>query len=341
MCKHPDRGTVQWVFVVFAVAVVIRASAQEQPAKKVPKGCILQGLGSDGPGDAGLRRSSGNQALDHDISSLMAHLTWRFRAYPRLYFLDDPEPNALASPDAKGDPNEFPPDQNHFGTILLGLNLLNSELRNTPLGQKNYTIMAIVAHELGHTLQFIKKSDLSVIEKELQSDFLAGWATRFMQRSGWPDIDEANVFSGFYDRVDYAFNNPVHHGAKKERLSAFLAGFKVESDDVDLAYAKADDFVRKKPRPKTEVFAKNLGVYYERVPQDDGTFGARITRAPAANSPAGAGRLESGDIILMLDSLPFHTEQDVLNHVAETTVSVIDVRTGRRTELVIQIPPQN
>ena len=49
------------------------------------------------------------------------------------------------------------------------------------------------------------------------------------------------------------------------------------------------------------------------------------------------GGLEAGDIILALDGTPFRTDQDVLNHVDRTTVTLIDVRTNMRQEGVVEI----
>ncbi len=198
-------------------------------------------------------------------------------------------------------------------------------------------------------MQFVKKSGLTNMQKELQSDYLAGWAIRFLQRTGDPDIDEGDVFSTFYKKGDYAFNSPQHHGTKKQRLTSFLAGYEVEDNDPNIAYAKAEQFVvatwpdvGRGGAPQNDVFAKNLGIYYERIPNPDGIEGAfalKVSRPPAAETPAGRGGIEQGDIILALDGAEFKNDQDVLNHVDQTTVLLIDVRTKQRQETVIQLPP--
>jgi hypothetical protein len=76
-------------------------------------------------------------------------------------------------------------------------------------------------------------------------------------------------------------------------------------------------------------FAPNLGIYYEVIRYTGGTFGARLTRYPVPGSPAAQLRLKPGDIIGMMDELPFRSHQDVLNHKAQTSILFINVRSGK------------
>ena len=87
-----------------------------------------------------------------------------------------------------------------------------------------------------------------------------------------------------------------------------------------------------------DLFANNLGIYYEKVAYDDGTFGAKLTRAPEANSPAAQIGLEVGDVVFMMDDQRFRTPQDVLSHVNNTSVTLIDVRTGQVEQAVVVLP---
>ena len=303
-------------------------------------GCLLQGVGPGGPGSPQPLKTTGDAALDNRMSADLERIGAWFRVLPRLYFFDDRgKPNAFSTSALYGEPDDFPPERSQFGTVLFGIALLQTEVRSTPPGQQNYTIAAILAHELGHTLQAGRNNPLPVVHKELQADFMAGWAIRFMQRNGSPDVDEGDVFSTFYKKGDFEFNNADHHGTRKERLSAFLAGYDVEDDDVNVAYAKGDEYVRSIPlQIAREFLAKNLGMYYVALGNPDGTFGLRISRPPAADSPVGRGGLEAGDVILTLDELPIRTPADVANHTGRTTVSLIDVRTGQRQETVIELP---
>ena len=94
--------------------------------------------------------------------------------------------------------------------------------------------------------------------------------------------------SNLDNKGDNGFNNPDHHGTGKERLDAFYAGFEVEDDDVNVAYAKGEEYIKKHPpsdRPpvdpdaKKEYFAKNLGVHYRLIKVPDGTFTLQISRS--------------------------------------------------------------
>ena len=92
------------------------------------------------------------------------------------------------------------------------------------------------------------------------------------------------------------------------------------------------------PKAGQEAFAQNLGVYYQPVRNNDGTFWVRITQPPAPNSPAAKLEFEPGDIITALDDQTFRTPQDVLNHTQQTTIDFIDVRTKERRRANVFIP---
>jgi len=87
-----------------------------------------------------------------------------------------------------------------------------------------------------------------------------------------------------------------------------------------------------------DLFAGNLGIYYARVPYENGTFGARLTRPPVPGSPAAQLQLEPGDTIFMLDGLRFREPSDVLNHVDQTTVAFINVRTNQSQTAEVTLP---
>jgi hypothetical protein len=89
---------------------------------------------------------------------------------------------------------------------------------------------------------------------------------------------------------------------------------------------------------RREFFAVNLGITYVPVPLSGGTYGARLIRDPEPGSPAAKGGLERGDIIIELDGSPIRGPNDVLNHVDQTTVRVIDVNTNTPQETTVFIP---
>jgi len=87
-----------------------------------------------------------------------------------------------------------------------------------------------------------------------------------------------------------------------------------------------------------DVLANNLGIYYTPIRQADGSFHLRITRPPAADSPAAQLGFEVNDVITALDDQPFRTPQNVLEHSKETTVDFIDCRTKEARRGTLQLP---
>ena len=240
--------------------------------------------GPDNPDWPRPLKTTGDPALDARISFDLSQLSRWFRVLPRLYYFDDEPANAFSSPRLYGDPDDFPPERNQFGSILFGKKLLKSEMEDSRPGKPNFTVTAIMAHELGHTLQAQRNYPLPTVHKELQADFLAGWTIRYLQRAGATDVDESKVFGSFYSKGDIDFNNETHHGTKEERLKAFLEGFKIEEDDVNVAFDRGDLYVRSLPIQATrEYFARNLSMYYVPIPNPDGTFGLRISPRPPQN----------------------------------------------------------
>ncbi len=88
-------------------------------------------------------------------------------------------------------------------------------------------------------------------------------------------------------------------------------------------------------------FAGNLGITYEQVNYDNGTFGARLTQDPTPGSPAAQLQLEPGDTIFELDGLRFRQHQDVLNHTAWTAMRFINVRTNGVQSATVYISPKS
>jgi hypothetical protein len=90
--------------------------------------------------------------------------------------------------------------------------------------------------------------------------------------------------------------------------------------------------------PPSDLFASNLGVYYQKTPYLDGTFGARLTRYPVANSPAAQLKLEPGDTIFALNGQRFTAPDDIQSHTQQTTVEFVNVRTNGSQKSDVYIP---
>lgn len=71
-------------------------------------------------------------------------------------------------------------------------------------------------------------------------------------------------------------------------------------------------------------YSRQLGIYYQIVGN-----GARLTANPVAGSPMAQIRLEAGDVITALDGQAIRSGADLDNHVSQTSVTLVDVRTGQ------------
>jgi PDZ domain len=92
------------------------------------------------------------------------------------------------------------------------------------------------------------------------------------------------------------------------------------------------------PTQLEEVYVPHMGIYYKKVPYQNGTFGAQLTRDAVPGSPASQfvlggspqlSRLEQGDTIFEMDAQRFQTDDDVRNHRSSTTFRFVDSRTGQ------------
>jgi hypothetical protein len=94
------------------------------------------------------------------------------------------------------------------------------------------------------------------------------------------------------------------------------------------------------PDVPRENYAANLGVHYQLIPYRGDTFGARLSSTAFGNTPGAAMQLERGDMIVRLDGQPIRRPEDVLAHVAQTTVEFVNIRTGRIESRIVQLPGQ-
>ncbi len=214
---------VRSVVLFLLILLCTIASAQAQ-------GCWLSaGTG----GTVGrLMTSSGNAELDQANQREGLALISKFGVRPSGFFFDDSAGKNAYATSQKHSPNG--PD----GTIVMGLALIQSELNRD--GGAGLAVPAIMAHEFAHVVQFKRSSRLSVKEKELQADYLAGWYLG----NRWIYTDVQSAFSAFFEMGDYQFNNPDHHGTPKQRLSAIQAGFKSTKQTFENAYKSGETLVK-------------------------------------------------------------------------------------------------
>ena len=91
-----------------------------------------------------------------------------------------------------------------------------------------------------------------------------------------------------------------------------------------------------------------MGIYYQKVVYQDGTFGARLTRDAVPGSPTTQlrmgsstqlNRLEKGyKPIFEMDGQRFRNEDHVRDHRGETTMRFIDKNTGQTMAAALTLP---
>lgn len=192
-------------------------------------GCFLQAGGSSASvqtlaSQGQIYFPSGNVALDNFNQQEGLNLVNTYFVSPRMFYLVDPSPNAFATPEVV---NAFGPD----GTILFGQNLMAQQLSKDPSGA---SVIAVMAHEFAHLLQFRHGVHQPGKMTELHADFMAGWYLNLRGRFAWTNL--MPTLKIFYELGDYQFNSPTHHGTPAERLQAAEGGFNSGATNAAQAY---------------------------------------------------------------------------------------------------------
>jgi hypothetical protein len=224
---------------LLVIAVTIPSSAGEAsaatrtpPQDAEPNGCLLDA--SPGQGLPGrLLDGTGIPFIDNAFVVEMNGLISRFGVRPAAYVLDEPGvENGFATRD-RYNPRWVD------GTVVITLALIQAELGIT--GQKNnFTMPAIMAHEFGHIYQFKRNTHLPTKLLELQADYLAGWYMGNREGSSQYGIGAFKQDSqSFFEKGDYDFNSPTHHGTPEERGAAILQGYKSSSLSLESVYAES------------------------------------------------------------------------------------------------------
>ena len=171
---------------------------------------------------------SGVPIIDQVMPVEYILLNQAFRVNPDFAFFDDgASPNALATTTALI-------GRSAYGTVLFGVNLLRAEMGATWWGA---AVAGIASHEFAHICQFQAGLSGPTWMMELHADYLAGWYLGAKQVYG-----TAVVIDGFgeslFNKGDFAFNDPSHHGTPEQRVSAMLNGYRTALSGVlDLGVA--------------------------------------------------------------------------------------------------------
>ena len=163
-------------------------------------------------------RSSGIDGLDDFCRQEVGNLEQMFGVSPTLLFYNDSAaPNALATPEPY-DPAK--PD----GTVLLGKTLI-AELFNKYRDSGALPVVAVIAHEWGHILQF--KNSFSSnwsVEYELSADNGAGWYLAKSRGIDTVKSSEKTLATMFSEMGSTNFNNFNFHGSPAQRRNQILSG---------------------------------------------------------------------------------------------------------------------
>ena len=193
------------------------------------KYCALDS--SFSPGKINRFSSSGNRALDR---ALIAELKTMLRVFPVnpgfQYFDDGHAPNAFAWSQTL--------IKNTSGTIFFGINLVREELRHSYGGA---AIAGIAAHEAAHIYQFFSnyrglRDHGSAVRMELHADLLAGY---YFAASGRTERSLRVFADSLFEKGDYHFNSPGHHGTPKQRVNAMMYGYRLAEQGQSLSNAAA------------------------------------------------------------------------------------------------------
>lgn len=183
-------------------------------------GCSLSAAKSSGGLPCSqVLRSSGSAWMDQGFLREIHYLNQFMGVNPSFRLCQEIKaPNAFATANVI-DPSY--PD----GTVYFGVDLARAEMTQTG-AESNFSIPAIMAHEFAHIVQFRAGVRLPTKLKELQADYIAGWFMGNRDRfSGWSAQSFQNTLQSFFEKGDYAFNSPSHHGTPQERAKAITHGF--------------------------------------------------------------------------------------------------------------------
>jgi hypothetical protein len=179
--------------------------------------------------------STGNSQLDATLVAELNLLATGFTVHPRFHVFDDGKaPNAFATPERTDTSPRFPD-----GTVVFGMTLMREEFSRS--SGRGYAIPAIMAHEFGHILQYRLGVQMPTKMMELQADVLAGWYLAHRSDYAWTDVQEP--LRSFFEKGDYQFNNPDHHGTPKERLSAIAFGLTLGRANIQQAFQESTRYI--------------------------------------------------------------------------------------------------
>ncbi len=186
---------------VFIFACLLPSSVSGQ--------CFIQSAGNLGE----LSHGTGIISLDLKLHSEVRSLENFFAVKAEFYVYNDGlKPNAYAM-------KTYLPLFD--GRVAFGKNYLNFLQNKRSVGDLG--IIATLAHEYAHILQFKYNCQLPVKLRELHADYMAGYYLKKMGHTNWNAL--MSFMHHFGEIGDYLKWSTDHHGSPHERRAAFLNGF--------------------------------------------------------------------------------------------------------------------
>lgn len=172
------------------------------------------------------RSSTGKKKLDQALISEMRSILEVMPVNPGIRIIDDIE-----------GPNAFAIDRTVIkgtrGTVLFGIKLITHELFSNRGG---YAVAGIAAHECAHIYQFFSHTGQQLMQgqrtakaMELHADLLAGY---YMQKDGTSPSDLKAFAKSLYEKGDFSFNDPGHHGTPSQRVDAMQQGYAMAAEGM-------------------------------------------------------------------------------------------------------------
>lgn len=216
------------VRTIFAIGVVLSAAT---PVAAAPRGgCMGQSASFRAAAElVPISRASLPADVGQSLERALSRAASAFEVRPAFRLFADGSPNAFAYQTPGSRP-----------LVAIGLTLLAQAMRRPDHG---ISLVAVLAHELGHIAQFTRGADLTAGEptvrrQELHADFLAGWYLAKLQRR-LPDVKLWHSGELFAALGDTNFGSRNHHGTPKQRSAAVDAGYrfaKRREMDIDRAF---------------------------------------------------------------------------------------------------------
>ena len=178
----------------------------------------------------GFLSSSGNQFIDRATVQEARNLAQITGFYPSFAFLDD-----RRSKNAFAINRDIITGRSPHGAVALGIMLIQDFLSLPAINPYENTlcIQAVMVHEWAHIAQFNLGVRASRVKyTELMADFMAGWFVGYKQFLVGQPVSLNQAMIGMYSIGDTNFNSQGHHGTPRERLSAYVEGYRFTTAGV-------------------------------------------------------------------------------------------------------------